>query len=110
MASDISDKGGGFGSLPGDLFDGLINYFASTPPLPAALEPFRVKTLVQLAKTEQAAANADKIPYGVDVAFKCLSIQSEFLIAKDANQSDNDRKDAMTNIVDALATLKTLWA
>jgi hypothetical protein len=109
MAPDIGDKGGGFGSLPGDLFDGLINYFATTPPLPATLEPFRLQTLVQLAKTEHAAANAEKIPYGVDVAFKCLSIQSDLLSAQDAAQPDAVRKQAMTNIVAALASLKGLW-
>lgn len=105
----VSDKGGGFGSIPGDLFDGLINYFDTTPPLPPALEPFRKKTLVQLAKAEHAAANTRNEPYIVDIAFKCLSIQSDFLTAQDATKPDAVRAQAMTNIVGILGTLQTLW-
>jgi hypothetical protein len=103
------DKSGGFGSLPGDLFDGLIDYFDLTPPLSAALEPFRKQILVQLARTEHAAANAEKAPYAVDVVFKCLSIQSEFLIARDAALPDPVRAQAMTNIVNILTALRGLW-
>jgi hypothetical protein len=102
-------KPGGFGSLPDDLFGGLISYFDTTPPLSAALEPFRKQILVQLAKTEHAAANAKKDPYVVEVTFKCLSIQSNFEIAKDASLLDPVRAQAMGNIVGALTTLKTLW-
>lgn len=103
------EKAGGFGSIPGDLFDGLINYFDTTPPLPATLEPFRRQILVQLARTEHAAANAQKDPYGVDVVFKCMSIQSDFLTAQDATLPDAVRAKAMTNIVNTLKSLKTLW-
>jgi hypothetical protein len=103
------EKPGGFGSIPGDLFDGLINYFDQTPPLSAALEPFRKQILVQLAKTEHAAANAKKDPYGVDVVFKCMAIQSDFLTAQNATLPDPVRAQAMNNIVATLTALKGLW-
>jgi hypothetical protein len=104
-----SEKGGGFGSVPGDLFDSLITFFDTTPPLSAALEPFRHQTLVQLAKTEHAAANAVKDPYVVDIAFKCVTLQSEFVTARDASKPDPVRSAAMTNIVGILAGLQALW-
>jgi hypothetical protein len=103
------DKPGGFGSLPGDLFEDLINYFDQTPPLSAALEPFRKQILVALARTEHAAANAEKAPYAVDIVFKSLSIQSEFLRARDAALPDPVRAQAMTNIVNILIALRGLW-
>jgi hypothetical protein len=103
------DKSGGFGSIPGDLFEGLIQYFDTTPPLSAALEPFRKQILVQLARTEHAAANAEKDPYGVDVVFKCLSIQSDFLTAQNAALPDPVRAQAMNNILGTLQALKLLW-
>jgi hypothetical protein len=105
----MAEKGGGFGSIPGDLFNLLIQYYATTPPLPAPLEALRLPTLVQLAKTEHAAANADKDPYGVDVVFKCMSIQSEFLTAQDANLPVPVRQQAMANVVAILTSLETLW-
>lgn len=104
-----SDKGGGFGSIPGDLFDGLITYFDQTPQLSATLEPFRKQILVQLARTEHAAANAEKAPYAVDVVFKCMSIQSDFLTARDANLPDPVRAQAMTSLVGTLTALRGLW-
>ena len=103
------EKAGGFGSLPGDLFDLLINYFDLTPQLSAALEPFRKQILAQLAKTEHAAANAEKDPYAVDVVFKCMSIHADFLIAQDAGLPDPVREQAMNNIVNTLSGLKLLW-
>ena len=105
----MADKPGGFGSIPGDLFDSLITYFDTTPPLSAALEPFRQKILVQIARTEHAAANAEKDPYGVDVVFKCLSLQSDFGTAQDTTLPDPVRAKAMTNILGALSALKALW-
>ena len=72
------EKGGGFGSIPGDLFESLIRYFGTTPSLSGALEAWRKQVLMQLARTEHAAANAKKDPYGVDVVFKCLSISRIF--------------------------------
>jgi hypothetical protein len=102
------EKSGGFGSLPGDLFDLLINYFDTTGPL-AALEPFRKQILVQLARTEHAAANAEKDPYGVDVVFKCMQIHADFLIARDGALPDPVRAQAMTSIVTTLNALKVLW-
>jgi hypothetical protein len=102
-------KPGGFGSIPGDLFENLITYFATTPPLSATLEPFRLQILVQLARTEHAAANAQKDPYGVDVVFKCMSIQSDFLAAQNATLPDAVRAQAMNNIVGTLTALRGLW-
>jgi hypothetical protein len=107
--ADDSDKGGGFGSIPGDLFDDIITFFDTTPPLSAALEPFRRQTLVQLARTEHAAANAAKVPYVVDVAFKCVSLQTAFVTAKDASLADTVRAAAMTNVVGILKSLQGLW-
>ena len=109
--ADIEGKSGGFGSIPGDLFDGLIQHFDSTPTMPSTLEPFRHEILVQLAKTEHAAANAKKLPYVVDVVFKCVSIQSNFLTAKDPDPSipDSARKQALQNIVATLKALAQLW-
>ena len=110
MAPDSSDKGGGFGSLPGDLFKDLITYFETTPPLSQLLEPFRIKILAQAARTEHAAANAEKVAYVVDVAVKSVSIQENLLKAKDAiNSNDNDRATAMNNILTTLAALQQLW-
>jgi hypothetical protein len=104
-----SDKTGGFGSIPGDLFDNIITFFDTTPPLSATLEPFRHQTLVQLAKTEHAAANAVKDAYVVDIAFKCVSIQSAFVTAKDATLADPVRAAAMQNVVGILTSLQGLW-
>jgi len=104
-----SDNSGGFGSIPGDLFDNIITFFDTTPPLSATLEPFRRQTLVQLAKTEHAAANAVKDAYVVDIAFKCVSIQLEFVTAIDAAKPDAVRSAAMTNIVGILKSLQGLW-
>jgi hypothetical protein len=105
----MAEKGGGFGSIPGDLFNLLIQYYANTPPLPALLEALRLPTLVQLAKTEHAAANADKDPYGVDVVFKCISIQSDFVTAQDAALPVPVRQQAMTSIMTTLHGLELLW-
>jgi hypothetical protein len=105
----MADKAGGFGSVPGDLFDNLTQLFDPASALPAALEPRRVETLMQLAKTEHAAANATKEPYVVDVAFKCGAIQSEYLIAKNGNLADPVRDQAMANIVAILKSLHGLW-
>jgi hypothetical protein len=103
------EKAGGFGSIPGDLFEGLIVYFGTTPPMSAALEPSRIPILMQLARTEHAAANAEKDPYGVDVVFKCISIQSDFLTAQNATLPDPVRALAMNNILGTLQALKLLW-
>jgi len=105
----MADKPGGFGSIPGELFDRLIDYFDTTPQLSATLEPFRHQILVQLAKTEHAAANADKDPYVVDIAFTCVSLQSEFLKARDATIPDPVRQKAMTIILAILKNLQALW-
>ena len=105
----MADKTGGFGSIPGDLFNNLIQYFDTTPTLSTTLEPFRKDILVQLAKTEHAAANAKNDPYSVDVTFKCMSIQSDYLTAIDAKQSDPVRAQAMGNIVAVLKALQGLW-
>jgi len=103
------DKSGGFGSIPGDLLDRLLTYFGTTPPLSAALEPFRLQILTQLARTEHAAANAERNPSGVDVVFKCMSIQEDFLAAQDAGRPDSARAQAMTNLLGTLQALKLLW-
>ena len=106
----MAEKTGGFGSIPGDLFNLLIQYYGNTPPLPTPLEALRLPTLVQLAKTEHAAANADKDPYGVDVVFKCISIQSDFVTAQDAALPVVPvRQQAMTNIMNTLHALELLW-
>jgi len=105
----MAEKTGGFGSIPGDLFNLLIQYYGTTPPLPALLEALRLPTLVQLAKTEHAAANADKDPYGVDVVFKCISIQSDFVTAQDAALPVAVRQRAMTDIMNTLHALELLW-
>ena len=68
-----------------------------------------MQILVQLARTEHAAANAEKDPYGVEVVFKCMSIQSNFLTARDASLPDPVRVLAMANIVGTLNALKLLW-
>jgi|KBSSwiStaDraftv2_1062776.scaffolds.fasta_scaffold42735_2 hypothetical protein len=107
--ADSEEKAGGFGSLPGDLFTSLITYFDTTPTMTAGLEPFRHQILVQLAKTEHAAANADKSPYIVDVAFKCVSMQTDFLTATDAANPDPVRAAAMSNILATLKALAGLW-
>jgi hypothetical protein len=104
-----SEKPGGFGSIPGDLFDSLINYFDTTPPMSVTLEPLRQPILVQLAKTEHAAANAEKSPYVVDVAFKSLTMQADYLTATDASKPDAVRKQAMQNILATLKALAGLW-
>lgn len=103
------EKPSGFGSLPGDLFDGLITYFGTTPPLPPALEPLRLPILMQLARTEHAAANAEKDPYVVDIVFTCMSIREDLLVARDATSPDPVRAQAMNNILGALQGLKTRW-
>lgn len=111
MAAE-EDKGGGFGSLPGDLFENLITYFADPKTqLSQKLEQHRLPILNQLARAEHAAANATKNPYVVDVVFKCVSIQSDFLTAKDAGAAtpEQAREDAMVNIENTLHALKGLW-
>jgi hypothetical protein len=107
MADADADKGGGFGSLPGDLFDEMIKYFETT--LSPTLEADGKKVLAQLARTEHAAANAKKAPYVVDVVFKCLSIKPLLIAAKDGSLPDPARQQAMKDIVDILQSLKTLW-
>jgi hypothetical protein len=103
------DKPGGFGSLPGDLLEDLITYFGTTPTMSATLEPSRLPILMQLARTEHAAANAEKDPSAVDVVFKCISIQKDFLAAENAALPDAVRAQAMAEILATLQALKLLW-
>ena len=106
----VDSKGGGFGSLPGDLFSDLITYFGGTASLgSSALDTQGHKVLVQLTRTEHAAANAEKSPYVVDVVFKCVSIQANYLIATDTSKPDTVRVAAMTKIETTLTALEQLW-
>jgi hypothetical protein len=111
MPPPFSDKGGGFGSLPKELFENIVGHYEMDPTkLPKLVAEKQVAMLAELARTEHSIANAAKEPYYLDVVLAVINIEGNFKIVKNKLGTPVDVGNAAGDLIANLKALGSYFA